>query len=105
MSFHVVCVDDGDVGDGIWTTFPSGLENGCVYTVVSVSRESAMYRGTFRSEPGYVLAEVENPFDVLVPDEPPVGFCSARFRPLSETRLDIFHSILTDAPKREDVPA
>lgn len=98
MSFHVgqrvVCVD------AEWpTSGKSPLSKGTVYTVTKCFVGHYYNGGAFPT--GQIgelveLAETSNPSDDAR------GFKVSRFRPLDESRLDIFRAMLVSPPK---VPA
>ena len=91
---HVVCVDDQWRGThhGRWY-LPCPLKVGDVYEVRGISRS----RGTYYESTGHevlLLDGVINPYG----DE--TGFAVFRFRPLQDSRLDIFRQLLVTPPKQ-----
>ncbi|WCK01047.1 hypothetical protein [Agrobacterium tumefaciens] len=78
-------------------------EKGIVYTLREVQPPEALGDGSGTAMP-LLLAEIVNR-PVLYSDgsvrEP--AFASTRFRPLDETRLDVFRNLLVDLPKEEEL--
>ena len=91
---HVVCVDDQ------WRDRHKRglLKKGSVYTVMGWSTVQSFYYGSEIDTYGALLDEVKNPIE---PDSVvDIGFAAHRFRPLQDSRLDIFRHLLVNPPKR-----
>ncbi len=94
----VVCVDgtfppDSDLYYGDETFVVAGA----VYTVRETFLE---FEGTHT----ITVEEIVNPAKDYADGEVEFHFAARRFRPLDDTKLDVFRAVLTDAPKdRETV--
>jgi len=95
--FHVgqlvVCVDDGKnrMGPQNRRHVLHGLKKGIVYTIrwVGMSPDHGLYLCVR-------VVEITRPIYLHLNEEIP--FCAARFRPVVETRLDVFREMLAPVP-------
>ena len=85
---HVVCVDDKPCGGKVYDL--AGIRRGSVYTVRAVATDYEFSQGV---ESAVWLVEVER-FQYFA--DPP--FAAARFRPVVESKIDIFRALLVTPP-------
>lgn len=93
---HVVCVDDdwGGYADQAVTMGCRLPEKPRVYTIRQIAE---CIDGV-----GFRLIEIVNPKVARYGKEEPT-FCASQFKPLDESRLDVFRRMLKDAPKSKNV--
>lgn len=98
---RVVCVNDDFGADAPAVSTRLGITlptKGTVYTLREVVKCGCCTHLNVR------LAEIRNPIIRMLDggqDEPAFG--DFRFRPLDESRLDVFRNLLVDLPKEEEL--
>ncbi|PZO78466.1 MAG: hypothetical protein DI629_12275 [Mesorhizobium amorphae] len=94
---RVVCVDADPLPDTDWYCGEEP-QVGAIYTLDHVFTDTD-------GELVVLLKELHRSLEAMLEWGADIAYLACRFRPLDETRLDVFRALLNPAPKRVQEPA